>query len=679
MTTPLPSLQRRLLSTVALGLLTLALILTVAFGIVSSLQTRATLTGRIDTAMQVAWQSYNEGPHQLTATVQSLASLPAFQDAVANPEAFQPLLASLSAADFAAVIDADGRILAHTNRDRVGEYAPFPHIVDLALRSATVQYSTELIEADLVAAQMPRKLDRLPVPSDCELSDKECVDRGLVQVGAVPVHLTSYRKGVVMVGTLLNNTHHIPQATSARIPGSYLSIAAEGFRVSSNINTQTDRPLSTGGQQSAALLSKVAIGERYYGSVWVDGERHYVASDPIYNSSGQVVGALSIGVPPSGLMNYWRSTQMMVVAFALLSAMTSVLAALVLSRRLALPIVALQQDVLRLASAKGAHELELAASQLQPASPSLYSQEMLTLHNSLHALATSMVDLTTKTESYLKEVEGDKAELEALTAQLQESKTLLERKVEERTEELQQAVLELRQANALKSQFLATMSHELRTPLNSVIGFSQMMADELVGPLNPKQKEYLGHILSSARHLLRLISDILDLSRIEQGRLSLELQEVLLQEVVASAEAKVAPQVEAAGLTLLVESDPATPSVQADPARVSEVLDNLLSNAIKFTPEGGTIWVRLQAADGMALMEVEDTGIGIRAEDQEAVFNEFVQAESAYHRRFEGVGLGLPLSKKLVEMHGGRIELKSELGKGTMVRVYLPVRKGDAQ
>jgi len=148
--------------------------------------------------------------------------------------------------------------------------------------------------------------------------------------------------------------------------------------------------------------------------------------------------------------------------------------------------------------------------------------------------------------------------------------------------------------------------------------------------------------------------------------------------VVASAEAKVAPQVEAAGLTLLVESDPATPPVQADPARVSEVLDNLLSNAIKFTPEGGTIWVRLYAADGMALMEVEDTGIGIRPEDQEAVFNEFVQAESAYHRRFEGVGLGLPLSKKLVEMHGGRIELKSELGKGTMVRVYLPVRKGDA-
>lgn len=676
---PLPSIQRRILSSIALVLLTLALVLTGAFGFMNDRQSRSNLMDRMDIAMQVAWQAYQEAPHQLAASIQGLAALPAFRDAVPEgPQALRPFLDSLPRADFAALVADDRRVLGHTALQQGGSPAPFPHIVDEALRKGAVQYSTELVTADWVAAQMPMEQARLNIPQGCSADSSDCARQGLVQVAAVPVGLGASRQGVVIAGILLNNTHDIPRAASSRIPGAYLSIAGEGWRVSSNINTEAG-PLSTGGHQSAELVNTVTRGERYYGTVPVNMERHYVASDPIYNASGQVIGALSLGLPPSGYVEFRRGTQTLIIVFALVAVLVSMLVARFISRRLAHPIVALQQDVMRLASAHGPAELQQAAAQILPANSSQYSQEVLTLHNSFRTLAESLVNLTRETEAYLKQVEGDKAELEAMTEQLQESKVFLERKVEERTQELEQVVLELRSANAMKSRFLATMSHELRTPLNSVIGFSEMIADELVGPVTPKQQEYLGHILSSARHLLQLISDILDLSRIEQGRLAIELQEVLLHELVASIKDKVRPQAEANGLSLKVEADAEVPPIVADPTRIKEVLFNLLSNAIKFTPDGGLIWVRLRQAGEMALLEVEDTGIGMKPEDQEVVFNEFVQGESAYHRRFEGVGLGLPLSKKLVELHGGRIELESKLGRGTRVRVYLPLRKGDEQ
>lgn len=675
MNRPLPSIQRRILSSISVILLTLTLVLTAAFGLTNAHQEQTSLVNQMDIAIQVAWQVYQKRPHELIASAQALSSLQAFQEAASqDARTLRPFLSSLANADFAAVVGADRLAITHTARDQIGRVAPFPHIVDEALRTDSVQSSTELVTAEWVSAQMPDEMGRFNIPRGCESAQAGCISRGLVQAVAVPVNLSGTRKGVILAGILLNNTPHIPREATDLIPGSYLSIAGDGFRVSSNINTKAG-PLSTGGQQSQQLVSTVELGERYYGTVPVDMERHYVVSDPIYNSSGQVIGALSVGLPPSGFVTFRRNTQLLILVCALLSLLVGILIARFISRRLAIPIIALEQDVMRLASAHGRQELQLAAAQIQPANPSLYSHEVMTLHNSLRTLAASLVNLTSETETYLEQLEGDKTELEAMTEELQEAKAELEKKVEARTREIEQVVLELRRANAMKSQFLATMSHELRTPLNSIIGFSEMLVDQLVGPVNLKQHEYLGHILSSARHLLQLISDILDLSRIEQGRMSLEIQEVLLQELVESIRAKVAPQATAAGLTLQVENDPAVPSIEADPTRIKEVLFNLLSNAIKFTPPGGRIWLRLKAAGAEALLEVEDTGIGMRPEEQQDVFDEFVQGESAYHRRFEGVGLGLPLSKKLVEMHQGRIELQSELGKGTCVRVYLPLRR----
>ncbi len=678
MQTPLPSIQRRILSSIAVVLLALTLILTAGFGLLTNRQVKADLSDRMTYAMQVAWQEYEEGPRQMAAAIQALSSLPAFmrEAELGSPEQLRPYLLSLGQTDFAALVDEDRSVIAHTTPSQGGQAAPFIYMVDEAIRQNAAQISTELVSADWTATHMESALSRLYVPSGCDPSSDGCLDRGLVQVVAVPINLGDGRKGVLMAGVLLNNTQSIPMATSNRMHGSYLSISVEGLRISDNITTNAGR-LPVGEQQSEALLRSVRRGERYYGTVPVGRERHYVVSDPIRDSAGQVVGALSLGLPPSGFAQIGRPTQVLILMCALFALLGGILAARLIARRLAEPIISLERDVLRLAAAHKTQELQHAAAQIKQANPSVYSHEMLTLYESFRTLADSLVHLTQETQSYLERVERDRMELQGLTEELQEAKSQLERKVEERTRELEQAVQELRRANVLKSQFLATMSHELRTPLNSVIGFSEMMADQLVGPLTPSQQEYLGHILASARHLLQLISDILDLSRIEQGRMVLDLQEVLLPELVESVQAKVIHQVASAGLSLQVELTPEIPSIQADPMRIREVLFNLLSNAIKFTPAGGTIWMRLRQDGEEAVVEVEDTGIGIRPEDQAAVFDEFVQAESTYHRRFEGAGLGLPLSKKLVELHGGRIELESELSKGTRVRFYLPLRKGE--
>ncbi|HEY8345976.1 MAG TPA: ATP-binding protein [Symbiobacteriaceae bacterium] len=673
----LPSIQRRLLSAIALVLLTLSLLLTATSGLISSRLSQFNLVDRMQVAIQVAWDAYNEGPNRLAAAMESLARLEPALDLLSAQETAAPLLRTLPDADFALMAGADGLALVHTADEQVWRPAPFPHIATAALRTGVVQHSTELVDADFVSAHMPDALDRLYLPQGCTPDDKNCSSPGLVQVVAVPVHRDEGDL-VMMAGILLNNTDHVPRAVSERIPDAFLSVAAGGIRVSTNISTKQLGRITTGGLQSLQLRSTVERRERYYGKVPVGPEEHYVAADPIFNAAGEVIGALSIGLPPSSFAEYTRSTPLFMLLFGIIAVLVCLPIALALARRLARPIIGLERDVSRLTSAARSHDLAHATQLLDP-HPVLYSREVQSLHTAFRTLAEALVDQTRKTETYLRQLEEDRAELQAITHELQETKEALENQVDQRTEELRQVVAQLREANKLKNNFLATISHELRTPLNSIIGFSEMLIDELAGPVSARQREYLEHILSSGRHLLELISDLLQLSRIEQGRLRLEFQEVALPALIESTRQRLLPQVTAAGLTLEVSCDESVPPIQADPTRVKEILDNLLSNAIKFTPPGGTIWIRLRRAEDMALIEVEDTGIGMGPEEQAIVFDEFVQAESGYKRRHEGVGLGLPLSKKLAEMHGGRIVLTSQLGVGTLVQVYLPLQRGSDQ
>jgi signal transduction histidine kinase len=239
--------------------------------------------------------------------------------------------------------------------------------------------------------------------------------------------------------------------------------------------------------------------------------------------------------------------------------------------------------------------------------------------------------------------------------------------------EIEDKSRQLEAASRHKSEFLANMSHELRTPLNAIIGFSEVLAEKMFGDVNDKQAEYLQDILESGRHLLSLINDILDLSKIEAGRMELELAEFDLPQAIQNALTLVRERALRRGIALHHAIDDRVADIRADERKVKQVLLNLLSNAIKFTPEGGRIDVRAAPADGLIEVSVTDTGVGIAPEDQGAVFEEFRQV-GATDTRAEGTGLGLALSRKFIELHGGRIWVQSELGRGSTFSFTLPVR-----
>jgi signal transduction histidine kinase len=238
-------------------------------------------------------------------------------------------------------------------------------------------------------------------------------------------------------------------------------------------------------------------------------------------------------------------------------------------------------------------------------------------------------------------------------------------------DELRRLYAELEQASQHKSEFLANMSHELRTPLNAIIGFSQVLRDEMVGGVNEKQAEYLDDIISSGNHLLSLINDVLDLSKVEAGQVELEVHPFSLREALERGVVMVRERATEDGVRVAFTADPEVDLVAGDERRIKQVIFNLLSNAVKFTPAGGEVDVSATRANGEVLVSVADTGPGVAPEDQERIFEEFQQSETGVGHR-EGTGLGLALSKRYVELHGGRIWVESELGRGSTFIFALP-------
>jgi signal transduction histidine kinase len=322
----------------------------------------------------------------------------------------------------------------------------------------------------------------------------------------------------------------------------------------------------------------------------------------------------------------WR-TLGRTAALALIGLAVAVLASMLLARRMTQPIAALQAAALRFGNGDFAARIQLHT------------------HDELEDLAT---------------------QFNRMAASLQASVNDLEERIAART-------LDLQRANRHKSEFLANMSHELRTPLNAILGFADVLHEGMAGPLNREQHEYVADIHASGLHLLALINDVLDLSKIEAGQLALERSEFFVPDVVAAALSLVRQRCLHKHIALTAELAPGLANWVADERRFKQMLLNLLGNAVKFTPAGGAIAVRagLDAALGL-WVEVQDSGVGIAPADHATVFEEFRQVGGDSAGRAEGTGLGLALVRRLVEQHGGRVTLHSELGAGALFRFNLP-------
>jgi signal transduction histidine kinase len=279
------------------------------------------------------------------------------------------------------------------------------------------------------------------------------------------------------------------------------------------------------------------------------------------------------------------------------------------------------------------------------------------------------------------ELQGLAEEFNRMTEQLRASYAELEQRVEDRTrdlavamEQLEQKSGELETVSRHKSEFLANMSHELRTPLNAIIGFSEVLRERMFGELNDVQLEYVNDVLEAGQHLLSLINDILDLSKVEAGRMELDLGDVAIAQTLNSGLTMHGERAGRNGITLGLDVDSNVGVIRADERKLRQVIFNLLSNAVKFTPPGGRVDVTARLTDGVVEVAVSDSGAGIAPADQERIFEEFQQARDPSSPAREGTGLGLTLSRKFIELHGGRLWVESELGAGSTFRFTLPVR-----
>ena len=259
-----------------------------------------------------------------------------------------------------------------------------------------------------------------------------------------------------------------------------------------------------------------------------------------------------------------------------------------------------------------------------------------------------------------------------LHSEIRELNLNLEKKVEERTRELELANSKLKRADQLKSEFLANMSHELRTPMNAIIGFAEVLRDGLCGELNSEQMECVIDIHDSGKHLLQMINDVLDLSKIEAGKMDLQSEEFSISTALDGILSVVRDIANKKNLSLQINAPEDLPDIYADPVKFKQIMYNLLSNAIKFTPESGSITIDTSLESDKFLISVTDTGIGISSEDQLYLFDEFKQVDTSYARQYEGTGLGLALTKRIVAMHGGDIWVESEIGKGSKFSFTLP-------
>ncbi|NTU85150.1 MAG: response regulator, partial [Chloroflexales bacterium] len=265
-------------------------------------------------------------------------------------------------------------------------------------------------------------------------------------------------------------------------------------------------------------------------------------------------------------------------------------------------------------------------------------------------------------------------QLERATQDLSKERTLLALRVAERTADLRRANAELARAARLKDEFLANMSHELRTPLGAILGFAEVLSEQIHGPLSPKQLDTVRSITTSGQHLLAMITDILDLSKVEVGTLTIERTGIEIALVGQAAVQMVVQSAYKKQLKLTTAYDPQVEVIVADERRLKQILVNLLSNAVKFTPAGGTVGleVRGDPEAQTVTFTVSDTGIGISAEDQAQLFQPFVQLDSALNRQYEGTGLGLALVLRLAELHGGSVALESQPGQGSRFQITLP-------
>ncbi len=498
------------------------------------------------------------------------------------------------------------------------------------------------------------------------LSDGNLLGRALANLVITAVGDSGY----LIMGEIINNSEYYPGSYSATIDNSYLSISLGDVRVCSNISSP-ERDDYLGCPIPDFEDNFTTTADYYHGVEYAPiGGDYYFSYKAIRDYPGEIVGYLGVGIPERDYKLLLKSNRTIILAVILISLPIILISSWLFCDRITRPIIAgkeISQKISRGDFSAG-HDYPV------PANPRSEPEHLIV---AIYEMADKLRENKSRLDEYVDELRSKTEEATVLSGQLMQLNEQLEAKVDARTLELRQTVTALKKSNIIKSRFLANMSHELRTPLTNSITASELLLDELFGPLNKKQAKYINNILVSSNNLLQLINDILDTAKIEAGKTNLDpgihsVREVL-DEVVTIVK-NIADQKES---DLQIEVKPEDLRVTADKMLLKQVLYNLLSNAIKFSDPRGKIWIEVEEkpVNGnfpAVYFSVRDEGIGIDERDLERVFVEFEQVDNSYSKKYGGTGLGLPLSRKQVELHGGKLNIYSKPGKGTEAVFYIP-------
>ena len=570
--------------------------------------------------------------------------------------------------DYALAVDKNNALLAYVSPNvRYEANSKIAALAKQAMQQKVIIQTTDIVSLEELFAINSKEYDEFSVKLEEGFAGQDkYLRKALIELTIVPImgkDNPDNTLGALIVADIANSEYYFPEYISSRATEGFLILSAEGIRVATKATEGEEITELVGTKATKGQLTDNKEGQ-FFGTTYIKGANYIFLDREIKNLEGRVVGYLSVGIDENRFVSMVTDNRRIALAVIFICLIIMLIFGHVLAENISAPIVAVTKLV------KKYGQKYLGAT---PSGPTVTDDESVILLESFQEFIRNLKHAEEERIIYLKRLEEEHTKQKQLSETLKETNDNLELLVAERTQHLQAVVTELKKLDVTKSQFLANLSHELRTPLSVIINASDVLSGNYFGKLNEKQDKYIHSISYCGNHLLQLINDLLDISKLASGKMSLKKQEFYIAGLVTEVVKNVRNLIKNKELTISVDIEPDDFPVYADSQRITQIFYNLLSNAIKFTDSGGKINVKIfRRADKMEVI-VQDTGIGIAEEDKNRIFCEFEQVESNYDKRFGGTGLGLPIVKKLVDLHGGQIFLKSKLGEGTEIIFTIPL------
>ncbi|MCY1712967.1 ATP-binding protein [Caproiciproducens galactitolivorans] len=569
--------------------------------------------------------------------------------------------------DFYLVFGADKGFITDKPPIKNTKIPQLDKLLEAVKKKHSAVTSTELIDLKDLFYSDSKEYDQYKVLISNDRDKNEYLTKCLVFLSVSPVYDKQDGRllGYLVFGDIVNNDAYFPKTYSQSVENSYLAISVNDIRITSNIRSPKKQNF-IGSSTPLAISTLKGTTNVFYGKVVYDGEVHIFLDKPIINYNGEDIGMLGVGIPEDKFSIIMDTQRNIIVFVTCLCLIIMIFITKYVSGRITAPI--LKATELANQISRGDSEIVIDSQYLEDS-----NSETAVLLNAFHKMVCDLKKSEEERNNYLEKLQSEHSELLKLSEQLAELNQNLEGKVRLRTQNLREAVNDLKKTGKIKSLFIANMSHELRTPLCAIINSAEVMQEEMTGPLNDKQHKYINNIITSGKHLLQLINSVLDLSKIEAGKMTLVMGDYSMSDIVTESFNMVKSLAYRKNQNVTIQMNPSDFIVRVDANKIKQILCNILSNAIKFTPQGGDVLVDVQKKEDSVQLRVKDNGIGIKEEDQKRIFNEFEQVDNSYEKQYEGTGLGLPLTKKLAELHNGKILLLSKYGEGTEVIVTIPI------